>query len=373
MSEEIHEAEGSFLQGWPALLLSVGVITAAVYSFTPRPDPPFPETRVHPDGLLVTDIVRRGDRLIAVGEQGKILYADDPAGPWTLAAVSPPRGATLTRAVFVDSQTVVAVGHGSWILRSGDAGRSWQEVHFAPEQAEPLQGVAGPFDGLLYAYGAFGQLQVSADKGQSWERRELQKAASEEPAAAEEEGGGSRDPFADDYNPFADFGGGGGFAFDDFSSRHINALTQLGDGSLVLAGERGTVARSTDGGASWVDLETGYNGSFYGVLEPVPGVLLVHGMRGNVFRSEDLGASWQNSQVPVPESLYGGRVAPDGTVLLVGSGNAVLRSRDAGRSFSLLTPKDNQALAAVLPLTPERWLTVGENGLQMQTATGEGA
>mgnify|MGYP000353768340 CR=1 FL=1 len=370
MSEEIHEAEGSFFQGWPALLLSIGVIGAAVYSFTPRPDPPFPPTRVQVDELLVTDIVRRGERLIAVGEQGKILFADDPSGPWQTATISPNRGATLTRAAFVEGDTVVAVGHGSWILRSSDAGQSWTEVLFAPDKAEPLQGVAGPFDGRLYAYGAFGQLQVSSDLGRSWERQELVKA---EEAASESVEEPANDPSSDDYNPFADFGSGGGFAFDDFSSRHINAVNQLADGSLVLAGERGTVARSTDGGQTWTELDTGYSGSFYGVLEPAPGVMLVHGMRGNVFRSEDGGQNWTASQVPVAESLYGGRVTANGEVLLVGGGNAVLRSSDGGKSFRRMTDKDNQALAAVLPLAAGRWLTAGENGVRLQTAAGEGA
>ncbi len=358
-----HEAEGSWLSGWPAMLLSLAIVGAAVYSFSPRPKPDYPATEVHVHDLLVTDLAQQGKRIIAVGEQGNILYADNPQGPWKSADVDAQRGSNLTRVLFVDDQVAVAVGHDSWILRSDDGGQSWQEVLFQPERAEPLLGLAGPFDGELFAYGAFGQLQTSRDLGQTWARMELVKQDSEsnEDDAALD----ASDPFSDAYDPFAAFSDGGG-GFDDFSSRHLNAMVQAQDNSLWLAGERGLLARSQDQGKTWVQFETGYNGSFYGLIEAQPGRMLVYGMRGHVYYSDDQGENWVASQSHTGESLYGGVRKRNGELLLVGGSNSVILSRDAGATFTQVSEKQAKALTAVLVIAPGQWLTAGEAGVRVQ-------
>ncbi|ORE88542.1 glycosyl hydrolase [Oceanococcus atlanticus] len=358
-----HEAEGSWLSGWPAMLLSVAIVGAAIYSFSPRPKPDYPKTEVHVQDLLVTDLAQRGSRIVAVGEQGTILYADEATGPWSQADVDQDRGSNLTRVLFVDDNTVVAVGHDSWILRSTDRGESWREVLFNPERAEPLLGIAGPFDGELLAYGAFGQIQVSHDAGETWTRSELVKEQSED--SAEQDNAASSDPFSDNYDPFAAFGDGGG-GFDDFSTRHLNAIIQSEDGALWLAGERGLVARSNNLGASWTQFEIDYNGSFYGLLETAEGRMIVHGMRGNVFYSDDQGENWTRSQSNTRESLYGGVRKANGEILLAGGSNSVIKSSDAGKTFTRVTPKKAKALTAVLVIAPGQWLTAGEAGVLLQ-------
>ena len=62
-------------------------------------------------------------------------------------------------------------------------------------------------------------------------------------------------------------------------------MTKAPDGALVMVGERGMIARSTDNGATWEVQKSGYTGSFYGVMPVPPSALLTYGMRGNVFRS----------------------------------------------------------------------------------------
>lgn len=358
-----HEAEGSWLSGWPAMLLSVVIIGAAIYSFSPRPKPHYPKTEVHVQDLLVTDLARQGSRIVAVGEQGIILYADNPQGPWAQASLDTQRGSNLTWVLFVDDNTVLAVGHDSWVLRSTDAGQTWREVLFNAERAEPLLGISGPYNGELLAYGAFGQLQISRDAGQSWSRSELVK---EDSATEDEEAGQDvSDPFSDNYDPFAAFGDGGG-GFDDFATRHLNAIIQAKDASLWLVGERGLVARSTNMGESWSQFETGYNGSFYGLLETDQGRIIVYGMRGNVFYSDDQGENWTRSQSNTRESMYGSVLKPNGEILLAGGSNSVIKSTDAGLTFQRVTPKKAKALTDVLVIDPGLWLTAGEAGVVLQ-------
>jgi len=320
-----HAVKPSATRGWPALAVAFIVLGAAVYSFSPRPAPPFKPTQIHPDKVIVNGLAMRGTRLIAAAENGVILIADDPAGPWTQATIEPPRGSSLNQVAFVDG-LAIAVGHDSWILRSEDGGKTWKEALFDGEKSLPVMGVAGPFDGKLYAFGAFGQFLVSTDNGATW-TPEVHEA---------------------------------------LGDRHLNAMTQAADGSLLLVGERGLLAKSTDRGATWTVLPEIYPGSFFGVLSLPSKALLAFGMRGHVYRSEDFGTSWQESRVPTTTSLFSGVVAAPQQVVLAGAGNAVLVSNDDGRSFALATESARYSIADLLPLDRGVWLTASDGGIEIK-------
>ncbi len=355
---------GSLIRGWPALLVTVSVALAAIYSFSHRPPPEFPVTRVHADSLLVNTLAQQGERYLAAGEQGRILYADQPDGDWLEAKVEPQRHSTLTALAFVAPDVALAVGHDSWILRSSDRGQSWREVHFASDRSEPLLGISGPYDGKLFAYGSFGQFMVSTDLGEHWQTVPLVDEDAATDAATD---GGEVDVTSPDYDPFAAYtaGGGGGGGIDE---RHLNGLIQAADGTLWLVGERGLLAQSRNGGDSWKRVDGVYSGSFFGILELPQGAgLVVYGMRGNVFFSRDGGRSWTQSRVQVPVSVFDGALAADGSVILAGSGDVILQSKDQGASFQLVSQKDRRGIAAVLPLADGSWLTGGEAGIKRQT------
>lgn len=362
---ELHEREGSLVRGWPALLLALLMVSAAVYSFSPRPAPLFPATRVQPDNMLVNSVARQGSRLVLVGEQGKILTANDPEGPWRPAEVEPQRGSTLTRVLFVGEDIAVAVGHDGWILRSEDAGRSWREVGFDSQRSDPWLSLAGPYDGRLFALGAFGQYQVSTDLGRTWRELPLVRTAEDEEAAGDDP---AMDPSSPDYDPFAAFDSGAGG--QDFSSKHLYGMAQAADGSLFLAGERGLLARSVDGGRTWTVFEDIYAGSFYGVLPLPDGGVLAYGMRGNVFYTRDRGETWHRSRVPLEQSLFGGRVTDDGRVVLVGASNTKLVSTDGGESFALSSRRGPHDLVSMLPLGDGAWLKAGEGGVEVEGLRG---
>ncbi|HEX4895599.1 MAG TPA: hypothetical protein VFV11_04640 [Solimonas sp.] len=338
----------------PALFVAVAVLLAAVYSFWHRSPPPFPATRVHADRLMVNGLAHREGRLVGVGELGRILYADDASGPWEEAKVEPQRGSTLNQVLFVDDKTALAVGHDSWIVRSEDRGQTWREIQFDGERSEPLLGIAGPFDGKLYAFGAFGQFLVSTDLGRSWTRQPLVEDVDPAKAAALKKAA-EEDPYG------AGLQGGGGIA-----ERHLNAMTRAADGSLWLVGERGLLARSVDGGQTWKAQPEIYAGSFFGILALPSGQMLVHGMRGNAFVSRDDGKTWTRSKIPEQVSLFGAAATSGGKLILAGASNAVLVSEDGGTTFKRVSAEDRLGLTAVLPLKNGSWLTAGEGGIREQ-------
>lgn len=342
--------------GWPSYLVSLIVLASAVYAFSPRPMPPFPATEVRPNSLQINALLRSGGKLLAAGEQGRILIADSEKGPWLEAKIEPQRGSTLTQLAGIGGQSLIAVGHDGWILRSEDGGKSWQEAHFDSEVSDPLLGVSGPYAGKLFAYGAFGKFMVSTDGGRNWRQQPIQEVGADAPAAPGT--GEEEDPYAD---PFANVAVGGGIA-----DGHINAMTKAPDGALIMVGERGMIARSTDGGVSWEAQAPVYTGSFYGVIAVPPDALLAYGMRGNVFRSTDSGRSWTQVETPQPLSLYGAVFTLRRELMLVGENAAVMVSKDGGKSFKLGSLGEQQRLAAALALETGELLTAGEGGIALR-------
>ncbi len=365
---DLHETEGSMLRGWPAMLLTIAMVGAAIYSFSPRSYPAFPPTQIKADGFLANSVAQQGDHFIAVGERGVMLYAENPEGPWHDGEVDKTRGATLTRVRFIAENIALAVGHNGWIIRSEDAGKTWQEIQFDEDSSDPLLDIGGPWpsdgpsdgNGKLFVTGSFGQFEVSTDLGLTWQEEilNISDAAGED---SDQASTSATDPDSDDYDPFAAFAEGGGA--QNSGTEHLNGITQLEDGSLMIVGERGLLLRSGDNGETWNRLEEIYAGSFYGALTTPDNSLLVYGMRGNAFVSQDQGKTWGKSQIPVQQGLFQGTVTDDGKILLVGASDTVLISSDNGQSFKLAASTGTDGLVSVVPLKKNSWLTAGEGGV----------
>lgn len=285
------------------LLFAVFVALAAGFAFSARKLPPLPATETQIRNALLLDTQRTGQRLVTVGEHGNIFISDNEGDTWRLVPTA--TDATLTSVVFADGQLGLAVGHDATILRSADGGSSWQEVFRDPGQLRPLLRVMFADKQRAIAIGAYGAFFESMDGGVTWAERQI---------SAED--------------------------------RHFNVLTRLADGTLLLAGEAGTLLRSGDGGTQWEKLVSPYTGSFFGLQPLAQGGVLAFGMRGNIFRSEDRGASWQAAVADSENALFGG-LATDDLIVLVGQNGTVLVSRDDGRTFQRVATQASRTLSAV--------------------------
>ncbi|HEU0198749.1 MAG TPA: hypothetical protein VFQ88_16235 [Nevskiaceae bacterium] len=355
---DLGEARASLARGrkvsrWPVFVFVLIMLAATIYAFSPRALPPFPPTGVHANDLLVTGVARQGKRVLAVGELGQILWADSATGPWHVARVTPQHGLTFTNVAFVGPRTAIAVGHGAVIVRSDDDGKSWRQVSYLPKLGDALMGVSGPFDGKLFAYGAFGLLEVSTDNGRSWDSGKFNITPLPTPAPSAS-AANSGNPFANYVQP------------DDPSTHHIYGITQLADGELLLVGERGLIALSSDHGVTWTQQPKVYPGSYFGVLKPTRTSVLIYGLGGHVFLSTDGARTWMPSTLPQPISMYGGTVLPDGRVVLVGNQETILVSRDGGRSFTRVSQADRGNMDSVLALGAGQLLAAGMYGVQVK-------
>jgi photosystem II stability/assembly factor-like uncharacterized protein len=133
-------------------------------------------------------------------------------------------------------------------------------------------------------------------------------------------------------------------------------------GRLFAAGERGMLLRSDDQGQHWTYLPTGYKGSFWTGIAPVPNVLLVAGLRGSIYRSEDDGESWVRVATPNKSSITA-LLAVGGDLLALGGDGLLLRSHDQGRNFVDTSRKDRSSLTASLSGQDENMVLFSRQGL----------
>jgi photosystem II stability/assembly factor-like uncharacterized protein len=304
---------------------------------------PAPVVEIKPDHIILLDIKKAGGRLVAVGERGFALLSDDQGHNWT--ARPTPVTRTLTGVAFRDPKLGVAVGHGASLVRTEDGGATWTQVELPDAGSDSLLDVQHLGGDHFIAYGAFGLYLDSTDAGRTWQRRAIlgeESTGGESEASPGEEG----DEYSDE-------------AFD----RHISKVIQV-DSTLLLVAESGTLARSADAGATWTQLESPYQGSFFGALRIDDGAVLVYGMRGNVYRTSDVGATWQKVELGTTASLMGGAQLDDGRILLVGNTGLLALSRDRGRTLELHWSPAGKGFAQVVE-ADGRLLAVGESGVSV--------
>ncbi len=269
---------------------------------------------------LLVDVSSAGQLAIAVGERGHVLVSTDGGRKWRQAEVPTRR---MLCAVFVlDEEHVWVAGHDAIILFSSDGGLSWSRQYFAPEEEAPLFDIwfENPRHGI--AIGAYGLFLETFDGGQTWQSRYL----SEE------------DP-------------------------HLFAITETPQHVLYIAGEFGTILRSSNLGQSWQSCSSPYEGTLFGALALQDESVLVFGLRGNLYRSSDTGQHWRRLTTGTNAALLGGTQLADGTVMIVGLSGCILTSDDGAESFRLASRPERTAMAVIHQLNRGSLVILGEDGL----------
>lgn len=291
---------------------------------------------------------RAGHRLVVAGERGHVLYSDDAGRRWLQSRV--PVSVTLTALCFSDERTGWAVGHRGVVLKTADAGESWERVldgmrvnelldeaargdtRLAVETRRFAQdGADKPFLDVICdsshvaAVGAFGIAIASDDGGRSWR--------------------------------------GLSGLLDRSGLRHLNSVVQVADG-FVLAGEQGGLYRASADWSRIDSLASPSQASFFDIVVSRTGTLIALGLRGNLFRSEDGGVRWTKIAVDSTLTFTAGISLADGSLVLVDEAGGVWRSGDDGRSFTRTAVPGAFPFSGMMQADDGRVLAVGARGLK---------
>lgn len=298
---------------------------------------------------LLNGLARAGQRVVAVGQRGHVLFSDDAGRNWQQAEV--PVSSDLAAVQFPTPEQGWAVGHDGVVLHSADAGKTWQRrldgrglgdvlvAHYARSGDDKwlaeakrfaAQGAENPFLDLWFdddksgtIVGAFGLVLRTADGGKTWEP--LLHAA------------------------------------DNPKSLHLYAVRRIG-GELFVAGEQGLMLkRQRDDGRLAVQTLP-YQGTLFGLVGK-DRVVLAHGLRGNVVRSGDGGRSWASVPTGIGVGLTASMLDERGRIVIVSQAGHVLLSSDDGASFAPVKVERPVPAAAVASAGSGTLVIAGPRGV----------
>lgn len=367
---------------WIILLISAILITVVAFAVTSDGN----DTRFHmlpalqtdaASSSLILDATTDGQRILIGGEQGHILYSDDSGTSWTHAQV--PVSLAITAVALSGSVHAWATAHDGTLLRSTDRGQSWQTNLTGVDVARMSADVA---DELVK------QLQAEIDLAAPDSLEDLEWALDDAQFAFEDASAnidfGVTIPlldvrFENDRSGYALGAYGillhttdGGTTWSLLSNRldnpenyHLYGIARSKSGTLLVAGEAGTLLRSRDGGENWDRPDSPYQGSFFGIVAADDGALLTFGLKGNVFRSTDDGDTWSAIVTGDQRTLLSGMTQADGTIVLVGSAGAVLASNDHGASFTEVPTTGNHVYSGVTEAADGKLILVGFGGISI--------
>jgi photosystem II stability/assembly factor-like uncharacterized protein len=268
---------------------------------------------------MLLDVTRLGQRLVAVGERGHVVYSDD-GSTWEQAETVPARS-TLTT-VFAIGGRLYAAGHDAVIITSGDRGKTWSLQYFDPDRLQAFMDIFFTDEQNGVAMGSYGLYLVTSDGGRNWEES----------------------------------------AVDEENEYHLNGMIRYADGRRMIAGEAGYSYRSFDDGETWELLDLPYPGSMWGALKTATGCAVFFGLRGHAMESCDFGDTW--TELPTgTESSITGAAEHQGLVVFAGNSGSVLTW--AGRHFTQYKHSSGVDFAAVLPMGGGLFLLVGEDGTHL--------
>lgn len=282
-----------------------------------------------PDKVVLIAVTTAGSRLVAAGEHGVITISDDNGATWRQALV--PVDVTLTTVKFADAHDGWAAGHEGVILHTSDAGATWQlqldgdesnrltmaaaKAAVAANDSSPgaprimlranhflAGGPENPFLAILatspkdaVVLGAYRMAMKTTDGGATWSDWTLHVG----------------DPV----------------------SHNLYDVAQTGTG-LYVAGESGSVFRSTDGGAHFNAVTVPAQTTLFTVLPAGAGGVLVCGVAGQAFLSGDAGTTWQTVNLNTQSNLTAGDVLDSGVIIVGDEAGTIYLSRDQGKTFT---------------------------------------
>jgi photosystem II stability/assembly factor-like uncharacterized protein len=313
-----------------------------------------------PDQDLLEAVALAGNRLVAVGEHGIIIYSDDNGQSWRQAAV--PVDVTFTTVAFATPQDGWVGGGLGVILHTTDGGVTWklqitgvqvnQLILAATDQfatSHPTDpnvpralrranfftqaGADKPFLSVLafdadnaQMFGAYRMCIKTKDAGASWQDCSLD--------------------------------------IPDPISHNLYDAMQSGS-SIYVAGESGSVFRSDDQGQTFSALTVPADDTLLGILVTPAHALLAYGVAGGLYRSTDHGQTWTAETIGSQSNLTAGIILKSGTILLLSVTGTVHVSSDDGVSFRALPTSEGMALFGAVQAQNGDVLLVGSGGVRV--------
>lgn len=346
---------------WSRLLAYIGVAAMAAaspshtaHAFQDPLEVPAMRSELAARSPLIA-VDRAGERVVATGIRGHVVYSSDGGQVWTQASV--PVSNDLVELSFPTADDGWAVGHNGVVLHTSDGGATWSKQLDGAEAAHIAEryykGRDAPEDGDRYLrsleeLGSFGASR--AFLGVYFENKNLGFVVGTFNRIFRTTDGGAT------WTPWM---------HRTENPRELHFYSIRGDGDTIwLTGEQGMVWRLDAHGDKFEARPVDYNGTLFGSVSAGPD-LFVFGMRGSIFRTNDSGVSWRRLSVPTKAGITGAVALDDGRLVFVTQGGVILSSTDRGETFDVVRPAKPMSYFAVCAAGGGKLAVVGADGIRV--------
>jgi len=265
----------------------------------------------------------------AVGNSGRIIYTIDSGNSWTLAVSD--TTLNLHSVYFVNNSEGWAVGDAGLILHSVDGGMTW-ETQINP-QGTTLESVAFVDNETGWAAGGaggFSALVYTDDGGTTWQTQQT----------------GIEFPYGH------------------------SAVFPIDQNTCWIAAAGGSIARTTDAGMTWQQINNGTALSLLDVnfLDDNIGWAMTGG--GAIVRTSDAGNHWTNISIHGLMSMDAISFVSKDEGWRVGAVGSVAHTLDGGSSWTAQTSNVSQWLHAVFFMDSLNGWAVGDSSYIIHTSNG---
>ena len=308
---------------------------------------------------LINALERVGDRIYGVGVHGIVIFSDDEGETWTQAESVPTQN-TLTDISCATEERCWISGHDATILHSSDAGKTWNIQYQDIDFDAPLLSIHMYDDNTGVAIGAFALSLRTINGGDSWDYLFLTD---------------------DEFQPHLNY---------TYGDQQAWRKSSKDEGYAV--GELGKYYVSDDQGQNWLEIDTGYFGSFWSGIKVDNGQSLLLGMSGKltlatlIDRNEDppvgkevyiacyeSGLYEDDCKVYVFDNLFIGTknsmtsaiILDDGRIAISGNGGAItVVDLHKKKEIQTCIRADRLSNTSIIQLASDEFLIAGERGIR---------
>ena len=307
--------------------------------------------------------------LYAVGDFGTIVKTTDAGRTWNQQTVASAVG--LRAVSFQDAKKGVAVGDQGLIVRTIDGGTTWTAKSL--DARISLYGVCFINVNTGFVVGSNGAFYATADGGVTWTQRIITPAITIYALSFRDEKNGVFVGSSGSIYGTTDGGSTWSRQLSGIEGSNAVALLAVdfsGSNNGVAVGENGTILRTTDGGSTWSHLQLTTKAGLRGVhfADLMNGFAV--GDSGLVLGTTDGGATWSEREKGLTSWFSAVRFVNASVGFVTGSDGMLVRTTDGGVTWTYQAGGPRIPLYAIRFTDATRAIAVGFEGGIYETADG---